>query len=152
MKVTLESPEATLSLGAHLAETWVPGVVLLFDGDLGAGKTTCVQGLAQALGIVGIVTSPTFTLIEQYTGGHWPLFHIDLYRLTPAEVPPLGLEEIWDEMAIVAIEWAERLLFLPEDYLRIALAWQEPRTATLSAHGKSAVQMLTALEQAYRPI
>ncbi|MBW4697884.1 MAG: tRNA (adenosine(37)-N6)-threonylcarbamoyltransferase complex ATPase subunit type 1 TsaE [Aphanocapsa lilacina HA4352-LM1] len=150
MKILLPDAEATRTLGARLAECWQPGVVLLFDGDLGAGKTTCIQGLAAALGIEEPVTSPTFALIEEYPQATRPLVHVDLYRLSPEEVPALGLEEMWDAQTIVAIEWAERLPFMPGEYLRIFLDWHEPRSALLNAHGPSAVSLLGCLSKYYR--
>ncbi|AGY57297.1 tRNA (adenosine(37)-N6)-threonylcarbamoyltransferase complex ATPase subunit type 1 TsaE [Gloeobacter kilaueensis] len=150
MKILLADRHATLELGARLARCWQPAVVLLFYGDLGSGKTTCIQGLAHELGIGEPVTSPTFSLIEEYGGGPWPLIHIDLYRLEPQEVPALGLEELWEQPAIVAIEWAERLSELPENYLRIRLDWHEPRTATVGAQGDAAGELLRQLQQLYR--
>ena len=103
------SPEATHEVARGLLTSLPPGAVLALHGDLGSGKTCFVQGLAQALGVRKAVTSPTFTLINEYRGGERPLFHIDLYRLeTPEAVDLLALEEYWDSNGITAIEWAER--------------------------------------------
>jgi tRNA threonylcarbamoyladenosine biosynthesis protein TsaE len=143
MKILLSDTEATRQLGKYLAQVWQAPTVLLFEGNLGAGKTTCVQGIAEALGITEPVTSPTFTLIEEYDD---KLIHMDLYRLAPFEVTKLGLEEMWERGALVAIEWSERLSLLPEDYLSIALTNEEPRQATFVAVGVAAEGYLQRLK------
>ncbi len=98
-----------MSLGRKLAERLPPGAVVLLFGNLGAGKTAFVRGLAEGLGASpGEVTSPTFTLIQEYAGPT-PLYHVDLYRLTPAEADDLGLDELVAGDGVVAIEWADRL-------------------------------------------
>jgi tRNA threonylcarbamoyladenosine biosynthesis protein TsaE len=104
------SDEETAAVGRALGETLSPGAVIHLFGDLGAGKTVFVRGLAAGLGIdQDEVSSPTFTLIQEYRGqGRHPLFHVDLYRLAGAEVDDLGLDALAVE-GIVAIEWANRL-------------------------------------------
>jgi tRNA threonylcarbamoyladenosine biosynthesis protein TsaE len=104
------SDEETAAVGRALGETLSPGAVIHLFGDLGAGKTVFVRGLAAGLGIdPDEVSSPTFTLIQEYRGqGRHPLFHVDLYRLAGAEVDDLGLDALAVE-GIVAIEWANRL-------------------------------------------
>jgi tRNA threonylcarbamoyladenosine biosynthesis protein TsaE len=125
--VKLADADATHALGIELGKTLTPGSVLLLTGDLGSGKTTLVQGLAKGLEIVDPIVSPTFTIINEYFSGRLPLYHLDLYRLTPAEVDDLHLESYWSgleaELGIVAIEWAERLSNPPPDYLRIELTY-----------------------------
>lgn len=124
----LPDAAATHSLGKALGQALPAGSVILLEGDLGAGKTTLVQGLAEGLGISDAVVSPTFTLINEYHEGRLPLYHLDLYRLEPAEVANLYLETYWEgiEMpaGIVAIEWAERLPYLPPNYLQIRLTYE----------------------------
>ena len=107
---TTRSEAETAAIGRDLARTLAAGAVVLLFGDLGAGKTAFVRGLADGLGIDPTdVSSPTFTLIQEYRGGRLPLFHADLYRLNDArEIDELGLEEIEDG-GVLAIEWAEKL-------------------------------------------
>ena len=109
MKSTVtRSPEETRALAAELAEHLKPGDVLALHGDLGAGKTCFIQGLAQALAVDQPVSSPTYTLVNEYRG-RLPLYHIDLYRLQTAdEALDFGLDEYMDGTGITAIEWAER--------------------------------------------
>ena len=108
--ITTHSQEETAAVGRRLAPTLNAGSVLLLVGDLGAGKTALVRGLAEGLGVApDEVSSPTFTLMQEYRGGRVPLIHVDLYRLNDArEIDELGLEELGLN-AVLAIEWAEKL-------------------------------------------
>lgn len=125
--VKLPDANATQMLGIDLGKSLTAGSVILLTGDLGSGKTTLVQGLAQGMDVVDSIVSPTFTIINEYFSGRLPLYHLDLYRLTEAEVDDLQLESYWlgleTELGIVAIEWAERLSYLPDNYLRIELTY-----------------------------
>jgi tRNA threonylcarbamoyladenosine biosynthesis protein TsaE len=108
--ISSRSETETAAAGRDLAARLGPGDVVLLTGDLGAGKTAFVRGLADGLGIdAGDVTSPTFTLIQEYAGGRLPLYHVDLYRLKPIEVDDLGLDELTNEGGVTAIEWPDRL-------------------------------------------
>ena len=101
------SHEQTFELGRSFAARLRVGDVVALDGDLGAGKTQFIKGLAAGLGHSGEVTSPTFTLVHEYTGGRLPLFHFDFYRLEDAdEVLKIGLDDYLDARGILAIEWA----------------------------------------------
>ncbi|MBN2703710.1 MAG: tRNA (adenosine(37)-N6)-threonylcarbamoyltransferase complex ATPase subunit type 1 TsaE [Pontiellaceae bacterium] len=124
--VKTNSPEETWALAAELADELGAGTVMALHGDLGAGKTCFVQGLAVALGIDEPITSPTYTLIGEYEG-RLPLHHIDLYRLSgPTEALGLGLEEYFDAQGITAIEWAERAEgLLPPDLLHVCIEADE---------------------------
>ena len=109
---TTETEEETRALGETLAAELAPDGVLLLSGDLGTGKTVLAQGIARGLGIEpSEVQSPTFTLIREHRGGGGRLVHADLYRLDPADVPALGLEEMLAGPGIKIVEWAERLPF-----------------------------------------
>lgn len=106
--ILTHAEEETSAAGERLAGRLHPGDVLLLYGDLGAGKTAFVRGLARGLGAIPEdVSSPTFTIIQEYRG-RVTLQHVDLYRLRPIEVADLGLDELTSGDAIVAIEWAER--------------------------------------------
>jgi tRNA threonylcarbamoyladenosine biosynthesis protein TsaE len=101
------NPTETFVIVQQLAASLRGGEVIALDGDLGAGKTQFVKGLAAGLGHTGEVTSPTFTLVHEYLGGHLPLFHFDWYRLeSEAEVLRIGLDDYLDAGGILAIEWA----------------------------------------------
>ena len=103
-------PEETEALGARLARALEPGAVVAFTGDLGAGKTAFVRGLARGLGIPDRVTSPTFTIVNEYEGGRLPLFHFDLYRLGCAdELFDIGWEDYLARGGVCAVEWSERM-------------------------------------------
>ncbi len=125
MKIFLADAVATRSLGIALGQSLTPGNVILLEGDLGAGKTTLVQGIGFGLGITEPIVSPTFTLINEYAEGRLPLYHLDLYRLEPREVATLNLETYWEGVevmpGIVAIEWAERMPYKPDSYLNVRL-------------------------------
>ncbi len=107
--VITRSDDETIAFARDLAAQLRPGSVVLLIGDLGASKTTFVRGLALGLGLdPDAVSSPTFTLIQEYRGDR-TLYHVDLYRLQGAEIDDLGLDELSAGDAIVAIEWAEKL-------------------------------------------
>jgi len=108
---TVAATEAdTVAAGRFLAAKLTPGTTVLLYGDLGAGKTCFVRGLAEGLGIdPDEVSSPTFTIVQEYRGPRLTLQHVDLYRLSPAEVSDLALDDLLNDATIMAIEWAERL-------------------------------------------
>jgi len=104
------SEEETTNVARALAATLAAGDVLLLSGELGAGKTAFVRGLAQGLGIDDDeVSSPTFTLVHEYRGGRLTLYHVDLYRLDRAATDELGLDELGVADGVLAIEWPDRL-------------------------------------------
>jgi tRNA threonylcarbamoyladenosine biosynthesis protein TsaE len=131
-----ETAQAARELGATLS----PGDVVRLFGDLGSGKTAFVRGLAEGLGIDGSeVTSPTFTLVQEYRGGRLPLIHVDLYRLEdPREIDDLGLDEIAVD-GVLAIEWAEKLQQVRDRAIevRIAHGAGDTRTITIQAPDQS---------------
>jgi tRNA threonylcarbamoyladenosine biosynthesis protein TsaE len=128
------------SLGEAVASVLQPGDVVALTGDLGAGKTTFVQGAAGGLGVDGgQVTSPTFTLVKQYRG-RFPIYHLDVYRLDRIqEVIDLGFEELLDPDGVAFVEWGDAIEgLLPEDHLELQLetrAEDDVRSARLTAGG-----------------
>ena len=117
------SEEETEALGARLAEQLGPGAVVAFTGDLGAGKTAFTRGLARGLGIPDRVTSPTFTIVNEYEGGRLPLFHFDMYRLASSdELFDIGWEDYLARGGVCAVEWSENVSeALEEDAVRVDL-------------------------------
>ena len=130
------SEAETRATARSLATTLRPGAVLLLLGDLGAGKTAFVRGLAEGLGIAeDAVSSPTFTLVQEYRGGRLPLYHADLYRLPEGvSLDDLGLDEVAED-GVLAIEWPERLARpVPGAVaIRIAIDDDTARTITIDA-------------------
>jgi tRNA threonylcarbamoyladenosine biosynthesis protein TsaE len=123
--VITHSPEETIAFGRQLAAQLAPPKLVLLRGDLGAGKTTMVKGIAEAFDAAAQddVTSPTFTLIHEYRGPKVTVFHIDLYRIdTERELATLGLEDYFRDDSVVLIEWGEKFLrFLQERDVEIAI-------------------------------
>jgi tRNA threonylcarbamoyladenosine biosynthesis protein TsaE len=153
---TLENRAATLRAGRTLGALLRPGDVIALIGDLGAGKTTLTQGIAQGMGIDLPVTSPTFTLLHEYPGAI-PLFHFDPYRLESAEeARDMGLDEYFTRQGVVVVEWADKVLsLLPAERLLIELVFAEedagelegedtPRRCLVDAVGPRYEQLLEA--------
>ena len=130
----------TQRLGCLLGKYLPRGSVVLLSGNLGAGKTTLVQGIGKGLGIQESIVSPTFTLINEYTEGRMPLYHLDLYRLESNQVDSIYPEMYWEgvevDPGITAIEWWQRLAIEPASYLEIELAIdRDCRTAKINSRG-----------------
>ena len=110
MQYITHSPDETRTLGRTLAQALQGGAVVAFTGDLGAGKTAFVSGMAEGLGIEERVTSPTFTIVNEYEGGRLPLFHFDMYRLGSAdELFHIGWEDYLARNGVCAVEWSENV-------------------------------------------
>jgi tRNA threonylcarbamoyladenosine biosynthesis protein TsaE len=138
--VVTRAPEETQKVGAALAELLVPGDVVSLTGDLGAGKTTLVQGAARGLGTSDHVASPTFVLVREYRGAI-PVYHLDVYRLERMqEVLDLGFEDLLDPSGVMFVEWGDAIEpILPQDFLEIALtvASDDDRTLRFRGYGSS---------------
>ena len=110
MELITHSPEQTEKIGAKLAEYLTPGTVIAYRGDLGAGKTAFTRGLARGLGILDPVTSPTYTIVNEYLSGRLPLFHFDMYRLHSADdLFDIGWDDYLERGGVCAVEWSENV-------------------------------------------
>ncbi len=123
MEFVTHSREETEALGARLASALPEGRVVAFTGDLGAGKTAFVSGMARALGVEERVTSPTFTIVNEYEGGRLPLFHFDMYRLDSAdELFHIGWEDYLARGGVCAVEWSENVEeAIESDAIRVSI-------------------------------
>ncbi|MFA5867302.1 MAG: tRNA (adenosine(37)-N6)-threonylcarbamoyltransferase complex ATPase subunit type 1 TsaE [Actinomycetota bacterium] len=123
------SPEETGNLGAAFASFLRPGDIISLTGDLGAGKTKFVQGLAAGLGVTEHVTSPTFAIIKEYTSGRLPFYHFDVYRLDDQrDMDGLGYEDYFFGEGVTVIEWGNKISgLLPANALTIDIKRVEPR-------------------------
>ena len=139
--LSLANAASTWDFGKSMGEFLPAGSVILLEGNLGAGKTTLVQGIGAGLGITETIDSPTFTLINEYFSGKIPLYHFDLYRLESSEIEALNLEIYWEglevPLGIVAIEWAEKLVYYPPNFLRVCLSFSNGGdTVDQTPHGR----------------
>jgi len=142
MEFITKSTKETQDLGKKFAATLKGGEVILLQGDLGSGKTTFVQGVAQGLGVSRVITSPTFILMRTYSIPHatdLSLYHLDLYRLehgADREIEALGVFDLWGKPdAIVCIEWPERIKKIPSHAIRITFSLEENDHHTISIPG-----------------
>lgn len=144
--------EQTVALGHRLGQLSQPGDLFLLSGELGAGKTCLVRGIAAGLGVSGHTFSPSFVLVRQYPG-RLPLCHMDFYRLErPAEIADLGLEDYLYGDGVCAIEWAERACgLLPDEHLWFALHYvpsdEQTRTVRIAAAGEHYEQLLEKVSE-----
>jgi tRNA threonylcarbamoyladenosine biosynthesis protein TsaE len=149
-KIRSRSAEETYQFGKTLGTLLEPGDLVAFTGDLGAGKTCCVQGIACGLGVKdrSLITSPTFTLIQEYQG-RIPMYHFDVYRLTHEEdILDLGYEEYFYGDGVTVIEWAERVAtFLPDEHvaIRLHIESDQSRCIKLQAYGEHYSHLIQSL-------
>ena len=122
MEFITNSPEETERVGAALGKILKPGTVLAYRGDLGAGKTAFTRGLARGLGYAEPVTSPTYTIVNEYLGGRLPLFHFDMYRLRSSDdLWDIGWEDYLDRGGICAVEWSENVADAMENAILVTI-------------------------------
>ena len=134
MTFLTNSPEETEAIGAALGKIIKPGTVIAYRGDLGAGKTAFTRGLARGLGCREIVTSPTYTIVNEYLGGRIPLFHFDMYRLASSDdLFDIGWEDYLERGGVCAVEWSENVDDAMEDavYITIEKLGEDSRRITI---------------------
>ncbi len=136
MEFITHSPEETESLGAALGNILPAGTIVAYRGDLGAGKTAFTRGLARGLGYTQPVTSPTYTIVNEYLGGRLPLFHFDMYRLFSSDdLWDIGWEDYLDRNGICAVEWSERVTDAMEDATWVTIEKLEESTRRITLEG-----------------
>ena len=122
MQFITHSPEETEKVGAALGAILSAGTILAYTGDLGAGKTAFTRGLAKGLGCTDMVTSPTYTIVNEYVSGRLPLFHFDMYRLRSSDdLFDIGWEDYLDRNGICAVEWSENVADAMEDAITVRI-------------------------------
>ncbi len=133
---TTHSPEETEALGEKLGKILPAGTVLAYRGDLGAGKTAFTRGLARGLGCRDLVTSPTYTIVNEYLGGRIPLFHFDMYRLRSSDdLWDIGWEDYLDRGGVCAVEWSENVAEAMEDAITITIEKLDDTTRRITMEG-----------------
>ena len=122
MEFLTNSPEETEAVGKRLGEKLKPGAVIAYQGDLGAGKTAFTRGVALGLGAKEQVTSPTYTIVNEYLSGKYPLFHFDMYRLASSDdLFDIGWEDYLERGGICAVEWSENVADAMEDAISVTI-------------------------------
>ena len=140
MQITTHSADETPALGQRLAKRLLPGDVIAYFGDLGAGKTALTRGIAQGLGVTDLVTSPTYTIVNEYLTGRIPLFHFDMYRLGSSdELFDIGWEDYLARGGVCAVEWSENVEDALRDAIHITIEKDplEPDTRRITIEGGS---------------
>ena len=140
MQYITNSPAETEAVGAALGNIIKPGTVIAYRGDLGAGKTAFTRGLAKGLGCTEIVTSPTYTIVNEYLGGRCPLFHFDMYRLASSDdLWDIGWEDYLERGGVCAVEWSENVADALEDPIYITIEKLGEESRRISIEGGEAL-------------
>lgn len=136
MEFITHSPEETEKIGEALAKSLQPGTVLAYRGDLGAGKTAFTRGLARGLGCKETVTSPTYTIVNEYLGGRLPLFHFDMYRLASSDdLWDIGWEDYLEREGVCAVEWSENVQDAMENAITVTIEKLGETTRRITIEG-----------------
>ena len=146
-KITTKCEEDTMEIAENLESEKFPNIIICLMGDLGSGKTVFTKGFANALGIDENITSPTFNIIKEYTGGEANLYHMDLYRLN-GDIKNLGLDEYFEKDGVVIIEWADMIEeYLPEERLDIKFKVidEDTRVLIFKPHGTKYEELCEAI-------
>ena len=136
MEFITHSPEETEKIGEALAKSLQPGTILAYRGDLGAGKTAFTRGLARGLGCKETVTSPTYTIVNEYLGGRLPLFHFDMYRLASSDdLWDIGWEDYLEREGVCAVEWSENVQDAMENAVTVTIEKLGETTRQITIEG-----------------
>ena len=140
MTFTTNSPAETERIGEALGKILPAGAILAYEGDLGAGKTAFTRGLARGLGYTDPVTSPTYTIVNEYLGGRLPLFHFDMYRLHSSDdLFDIGWEDYLDRNGICAVEWSENVAEAMEGAITVRIEKTGENTRCITLEGGEAL-------------
>ena len=140
MEYITKSPEETENIGAALAKKLKPGTVIAYRGGLGAGKTAFTRGLARGLGYTDSVTSPTYTIVNEYLGGRLPLFHFDMYRLASSDdLWDIGWEDYLERGGVCAVEWSENVTDAMEGAITVTISRLDDETRKITVEGGEAL-------------
>lgn len=156
LKIISKSLDETIRIGMDLSKHLMPGDLICLTGDLGTGKTSFTKGLGKGLGITEYITSPTYTIINEYYSGRIPLYHFDVYRLGSAdEMLELGCDEYFFGNGITVLEWADNVLdILPEEKLCIIMNVGnnfDERIITMKAYGDKYKTILKEMKNSESP-
>ena len=144
MEYITNSPAETEAVGAALARVLEPGAVIAYRGDLGAGKTAFTRGLARGLGVKERVTSPTYTIVNEYLSGSMPLFHFDMYRLgSEDELFDIGWEDYLERGGVCAVEWSENVWGAMEDAVVVTISRLGEDTRRIEIEGGESIADLS---------
>lgn len=144
MEFITRSPEETECLGAKLGALLRPGTVLAYRGDLGAGKTAFTRGLAKGLGATDMVTSPTYTIVNEYLSGKMPLFHFDMYRLPDSDsLFDIGWEDYLERGGVCAVEWSENVADAMENAIFVSIEKTGEETRRITIEGGDSLENLS---------
>ena len=136
MEFLTHSPEETEAVGAALGKVLSAGSAIAYEGDLGAGKTAFTRGLARGLGYPEPVTSPTYTIVNEYLGGRLPLFHFDMYRLASSDdLWDIGWEDYLDRGGVCAVEWSENVRDAMEQAITVRIEKTGPDSRRITIQG-----------------
>ena len=144
MEYITKSPAETEAVGAALAKVLRPGTVIAYRGDLGAGKTAFTRGLAKGLGVKESVTSPTYTIVNEYLSGAMPLFHFDMYRLgSEDELFDIGWEDYLERGGVCAVEWSENVWGAMEEAIVVTISRLDEDTRNIQIEGGDCIADLS---------
>ena len=144
MTFTTNSPAQTEAVGEKLGKLLQPGAVIAYRGDLGAGKTAFTRGLARGLGCAEQVTSPTYTIVNEYLSGRMPLVHFDMYRLASADdLWDIGWEDYLDRGGVCAVEWSENVVEAMEDAVTVTIEKTGEESRRITIEGGTALADLS---------